>query len=225
MGRLFAVGDIHGCFNTFYELVNRHICLRKEDNLILLGDYIDRGPRIREVVDYIMELIEAGYNVTPLTGNHEWMLLKSYENPEMLPLWFYNEGMTTLESFGVTNVRDIENKYISFFRSLKYYEKTGDFYFVHGGFNDDLEDPFSDTESMIWESRLSYSNPVFKGKTIIHGHRPKTLEYTKKLVNEKSGVLPVDTGCVYGREMNYGYLTAIELNSMELYAVENIDWD
>jgi len=225
MGRLIAIGDIHGCYRTFYELVNKHIGLKKSDRLILLGDYIDRGPAIKEVVDYIMDLIATGFDVTPLMGNHEWMMVGSYDDPAMLRLWYYNEGMTTLSSFGVTSVLEISIRYIGFFRNLKYYEKVGDFYFVHGGFNDDIEDPFSDTESMIWESRLSYKNPIFEGKRIVHGHRPKQLEYTKKLVEENSHVLPIDTGCVYGREMNYGYLTALDVNSMKLISIENIDWE
>jgi len=223
MDRLFAIGDIHGCFRTFSELINNYLHIRKTDRLILLGDYIDRGPGIKEVVDLIMELIEKGYNVTPLMGNHEWMLLGSYDNPEMLPLWYYNEGMTTLASFGVNDVRKIDTRYIEFFMKLKYYEKKDNFYFVHGGFNDDIEDPFSDTEAMIWESRLSYSNPVFSGKIIIHGHRPKQLSYTQSLIASKSNVIPIDTGCVYGMEMNYGYLSALEINSMELISIPRID--
>ncbi|MBP8958915.1 MAG: serine/threonine protein phosphatase [Bacteroidales bacterium] len=223
MNRLFAIGDIHGCFRTFYELVNSHIHPEKSDRIILLGDYIDRGPGIREVVDYIMELIEMGFNVTPLMGNHEWMLVNSYDDPRMLPLWYLNEGITTLESFGIANIRNIENEYIKFFRNLIFYEKVGDFYFVHGGFNDTLEDPFSDKEAMLWESRLSYSNPVFTGKTIVHGHRPKLLEYSRKMVKEKSKVIPIDTGCVYGREMNYGYLSALDVGNMELISIAIID--
>lgn len=223
MGRLIAIGDIHGCYRTFYKLVNNTIKLKKSDRLILLGDYIDRGPGIKEVVDYIMDLIATGFNVTPLMGNHEWMLTGSYDNAQMLPLWYYNEGMTTLAGFGIKDIRDLDAKYLSFFRNLKYYEKEGNFYFVHGGFNDDLVDPFTDTEAMVWESRLSYSNPVFNNKTIVHGHRPKQIEYTKKLVKENSQVIPIDTGCVYGREMNYGYLTALEVNSMEIITLENID--
>ncbi len=223
MNRLFAIGDIHGCFRTFYELVNIHIRPEKSDRLILLGDYIDRGPGIREVVDYIMELIEMGFKITPLMGNHEWMLVNSYDDSHMLPLWYLNEGMTTLESFGIANIRNIENKYLKFFRNLIYYEKEGDFYFVHAGFNDELEDPFSDKEAMLWESRLLYSNPVFAGKTIVHGHRPKLLEYSRKLVKGKSQVIPIDTGCVYVQEMNYGYLSALDVGNMELISVASID--
>lgn len=223
MGRLFAIGDVHGCYKTLYELVNNQIGLRKSDRLILLGDYIDRGPGIKEVIDYIIGLTAGGYNVTPLMGNHEYMLVNSYNDPENLPLWYYNEGMTTLESFGINDIRDLEPEYLDFFRKLRYFEKEGDFYFVHGGFNDSLGDPFSDTESMIWESRLSYSNPVFSGKTIVHGHRPKKIDYTRRLIAERSPVIPLDNGCVYGREMNYGYLSALEINTMTLISTEKID--
>lgn len=189
----------------------------------MLGDYIDRGFKIREVVDYIIRLIESGYNVTPLTGNHEQMLLGSYDDPGMLPLWFYNEGQTTLESFGINDVRNLGWKYLQFFRSLKFYERVGDFYFVHGGFNDRIEDPFSDLETMIWESRPVYENPVFRGKTIIHGHRPKILEYTQEMVKTKAQVIPIDTGCVYGREAGYGYLTALDTGNMNLISVPLAD--
>jgi serine/threonine protein phosphatase 1 len=75
---------------------------------------------------------------------------------------------------------------------------------------------------MMWECRLQYDNPVFKGKTIIHGHRPKTLEYVKKQINEKSKVIPIDTGCVYENETGYGNLSALEVNSMTLISVKNI---
>jgi serine/threonine protein phosphatase 1 len=161
------------------------------------------------------------FDIIPLAGNHEAMLLDSYTDPAMLYLWNMNSGETTLQSFGVLNVQDIEKGYIDFFSCLKYYESIGNYLFVHAGFNDCDADPYSDTNHMIWESRLSYENPVLFGKTIIHGHRPKTLEFVRKQVNEKSGVLPIDTGCVYGKEMGYGFLSALEVNTMNLLSVPN----
>jgi serine/threonine protein phosphatase 1 len=74
---------------------------------------------------------------------------------------------------------------------------------------------------MIWESRPFYQNPVLSGKTIIHGHRPKTISYVKKLIREKSNVIPIDTGCVYDNEMGYGNLSALEVKSMTLFSVPN----
>ncbi|MCX6335195.1 MAG: metallophosphoesterase family protein [Bacteroidia bacterium] len=221
MSRLIAIADIHGCYKPFYELVVKTIDLKKADRLILLGDYIDRGMQSKEVIDFIIDLKEKGFDIIPLAGNHEAMLLDSYTDPAMLYLWIMNSGETTLQSFGVLNVQDIEKGYIDFFSGLKYYESTGNYLFVHAGFNDGDADPFSDTNHMIWESRLSYENPVLWGKTIIHGHRPKTLDFVKKQIDKRTGVIPIDTGCVYGLEMGYGFLSALDVNGMKLYSVPN----
>jgi len=221
MPRLFVISDIHGCYRTFYELVINHINLDKSDKLILLGDYIDRGSQSKEVVDFIIDLREKGFDVTPLTGNHESMLLGSYIDPGVLPLWFMNSGETTLLSFNIADIRDLFGKYLEFFSGLEYYKSVGDLLFVHAGFNDDIEDPFSDMDQMIWESRTAYRNPVFRGKTIIHGHRPKRVDYVQKLISEKSQVIPIDTGCVYEKELGYGFLSALEVNEMKLYSIPN----
>jgi serine/threonine protein phosphatase 1 len=74
---------------------------------------------------------------------------------------------------------------------------------------------------MVWECSPYYKNSALKGKTIIHGHRPKTIDYVKKLISERSNVIPIDTGCVYEREMGYGNLSALEINSMNLISVPN----
>jgi serine/threonine protein phosphatase 1 len=221
MGRIFAISDIHGCFNTFHELVINLLGLKKSDKLILLGDYIDRGDKSREVIDFIIDLTKKGFDVTPLSGNHEAMLIDAYLNPGMLPLWLINSGKDTMTSFEINDIRDIDNKYIDFFTGLKYFETIGDFIFVHAGFNDDAADPFSDRSGMIWECRLVYVNPAFSGKTIIHGHRPKTIAYVNKLISEKSKVIPIDTGCVYEKELGYGNLSALEVDTMKLISLSD----
>lgn len=219
MRRLFAISDIHGCFRPFYELVINTIGLKKSDRLVLLGDYIDRGYESREVIDFIMDLISGGFDVTPLTGNHEVMLVNAYNDPGMLPLWHMNSGFTTQFSFDIQNIRNLEKRYLDFFMQLEYYTLIGDYYYVHAGFNDKLADPFTDRKYMIWESVESYKNPVFSGKTIIHGHRPKKIEYIKELIRRKSNFIPIDTGCVYGAGMGYGFLSALEVNTMQLISV------
>jgi serine/threonine protein phosphatase 1 len=221
MNRLIAISDIHGCFNPFYDLVVNVVDLKKSDRIVLLGDYIDRGEQSREVIDFIIDLGEKGFDIIPLTGNHEQMLIDSFNSPEMLPLWYMNSGMTTLESFGITDITDIDYRYIEFFKNLGFYLETKNFLFVHAGFNDHAADPFSDRENMIWECRPSYNNPVFFGKTIIHGHRPKHLEYVLNLIREKSKVIPIDTGCVYERELGYGFLSALDVYNMNLISVPN----
>ena len=219
MGRLFAISDIHGCFKPFYELVVRTINLKKSDRLILLGDYIDRGDQIREVVDFIIDLKEKGFDITILKGNHEAMLIDSILDPEMFALWMMNKGATTLESFGINEAGQLEKKYIDFFDSLGYYYEEGKLLFVHAGFNDFITDPFSDFEAMVWESNPSYLNPLLQGRIIIHGHRPKIIEFVMRRINEKSNVIPIDTGCVYEKELGYGFLSALDVNRMELISV------
>ena len=221
MSRLFAISDIHGCFNPFYELVVRVIDLSKSDRLILLGDYIDRGEQSREVIDFIIDLKSKGFNITALTGNHELMLLDAYNDPGRLYQWYMNSGMTTLFSFGIQDVREMDNQYIEFFTCLDYYIEIGNNIFVHAGFNDYETDPFSDKHTMVWECSPYYENPVLRGRTIIHGHRPKTIDFVKRLISEKSDVIPIDTGCVYEKEMGYGNLSALELNTMNLISVPN----
>jgi serine/threonine protein phosphatase 1 len=221
MGRLFAISDIHGCYKPFYELVVNTIKLKKTDQLILLGDYIDRGDQSKDVIDFIIELDKKGFNITALTGNHEVMLTDSYQDKDMLPLWFMNSGISTLLSFGIQDIREIDIHYLDFLNNLEYYKIFGNFIFVHAGFNDLAINPFSDFHCMVWECRLSYDNPVLLGKTIIHGHRPKTISYVEKLIREKSKVIPVDTGCVYEEEQGYGNLSALEVNSMTLFSVPN----
>jgi serine/threonine protein phosphatase 1 len=221
MNRLFAISDIHGCFRPFYELVVNIIKLTKSDRLILLGDYIDRGEQSKEVIDFIIDLQKEGFDLKALIGNHELMLIDSYYEPDLMHLWSLNGGLSTLLSFGIADIREIDKHYLEFFNSLGYYLILGNVIFVHAGFNDLAPDPFSDKQSMVWECSLFYQNPLLSGKTIIHGHRPKTTAYVNRLLSEKSPVIPIDTGCVYNKEAGYGFLSALELNSMTLYSVAN----
>ena len=222
MKRLFAISDIHGCYNTFYDLIVNKIKLKKSDKLILLGDYIDRGDQSREVLDFVLDLIKNKFNVTPLAGNHEFMLLSSYKNPDMLPLWLMNSGTSTLNSFGIKDIRELDIRYLHFIDNLEYYKVINNYIFVHAGFNDYAINPFLDKQSMIWECRPSYENPLLQGKTIIHGHRPITISYVNKLISEKSKVIPVDTGCIYESDLGYGNLSALEVISMTLFTVPKV---
>lgn len=214
--RLFAIGDIHGCFDRFKELVEQHIVLSKYDKLILLGDYIDRGTNSKGVIDYIIELQRSGYDVIPLTGNHEAMLLDALTNRSAITLWFINGGYKTLQSFGISRLAELAPGYIDFFRNLRYYYEFENFLFVHAGFNDSIEDPFSDRRSMLWESRQEYLHPLLKDRTIVHGHRTINLSSLLDKIDQHARVINIDTGCVYNGSEGYGKLTAIELKSFTI---------
>ena len=217
--RLFAIGDIHGCFDSLKELVENKIQLQKNDKLILLGDYIDRGDKSKEVVDFIIELLEDGNDIVPLIGNHEAMLLDAHENKKNISIWIQNGGNETLKSFEICSLKDMESKYIEFFKYLRYYYSFEDFLFVHAGFNDDLVNPFTDFYSMLWKCKESYTNPLLVNKTIIHGHNAISVSKCEERVLSRHYVINIDTGCVYKEYEGFGRLTAYECNTQSILFV------
>ncbi|OFX35817.1 MAG: hypothetical protein A2W95_04670 [Bacteroidetes bacterium GWA2_40_14] len=217
--RLFAIGDIHGCFDLLKELVENKIQLQKDDKLILLGDYIDRGDKSKEVVDFIIELSENGYDIIPLMGNHEAMLLDAFENEKDISKWIQNGGNETLKSFEIDSLKDIESKYIEFIKGLRYYYAFEDYLFVHAGFNDNVLNPFTDYYSMLWKCKETYTNPLLSEKTIIHGHNPVRVAICEERVLAKHRVINIDTGCVYEDSEGYGRLTAYDCNRQRILFV------
>lgn len=116
--RRFAVGDVHGCSKTLRALVEEKICLTADDTLYLLGDYIDRGPDSKGVLDYLLGLWNSNYDIRPLRGNHEQLLLDSVSDPGSQRLWYNNGGWGTLREFGVTNPAEIPQLYRDFLALL-----------------------------------------------------------------------------------------------------------
>jgi serine/threonine protein phosphatase 1 len=117
------IGDIHGELKLLERLLE-NVLKFNPDQIVFVGDYIDRGPHSREVVDLILKL---GTEVTCLMGNHELMMLNAMEdlgygyNP--VELWYYNGGEATLQSFGATSFFNLQSSidahYIRFFKSLR----------------------------------------------------------------------------------------------------------
>jgi len=200
-------------------MITEIINLKKDDKLVLLGDYIDRGPGSKDILDLIMDLIDENYNIVPLMGNHEDMMLNASRSALDNYNWMLNGGDETLNSFDAISVEEIDKKYLDFIASLPKYHEEGKYFFVHGGFNDDLDDPFSDEYSMLWDRRFEYNSPVFREKIIVHGHRPHPLRELKNQIRQSPQVINIDTGCVYGRERGLGDLSALDLLSMQLYTV------
>jgi serine/threonine protein phosphatase 1 len=145
------------------------------------------------------------------------MLLDAYNNEELTSKWIQNGGSETLKSFNIASLKDIEPKYIEFFKGLSYYFAFEEYLFVHAGFNDSDINPFANTYSMLWLCKQTYENPLLKNKIIIHGHRPIPVEVCKDNVLTNKNVINLDTGCVYSNMTGYGTLTAIELNTRSLY--------
>ncbi len=221
--KVYAIGDIHGCGLTLQELVINICELTKDDTLFLLGDLIDRGPRIKFTIDFLLDLIDSGYDIRVIRGNHEEMLLKSINFPKQLTNWYKNGGKDTLDSFELMNANYLEDKYINFFFNSKYYYKTDNFVLVHSGLNFNIANPFSDINAMLFSRDIIVNKEKIGGRRLITGHTPRTLETVKQSINTEN--IWLDGGCVYSKRLQgMGYLCAFELNSNELFYIKNIDF-
>ena len=217
--RLFAIGDIHGCFNLFKKLIEEKIQITKSDKVVLLGDYIDRGSQSKEVIDYIIELQNNGFDIVPLLGNHEAMLLDAFDKDERLSLWIQNGGSETLRSFGISSLKNLAPHYLEFINKLPYYLAFEDYLFVHAGFNDEIENPFSDSYHMIWKCREKYTHSFLRAKTIIHGHCVIPSITCDDRIKNNNPVINLDTGCVYSNHSSLGRLTSLEVYTRTIHFV------
>ena len=202
MGRLIAISDIHGCCLTFKALLEK-IEFTPQDRLVLLGDYIDRGPRSKQVLDLIFEYIDRGYAITLLKGNHEVMLLDALQDDAAIPRWIINAGGdTTLKSFDIAEVKDIPERYIHFMESLKDFHVEGQFIFVHAGLNFSIPYPLKDKESMYWMRGMVVNPNLIDYKTVIYGHTPVVLTAIEKMIGEQplNFQVDIDNGCVFEKE-------------------------
>ena len=173
--RKFAISDIHGCRQTFDALLQK-IELKKEDKLFLLGDFIDRGPDAKGVLDKIMTMQEEGYQVYCTWGNHEEIMMDIIDNPVNLGSWLRSGGASTLTSFEVNYPTDIPSKYIDFIRSFPYYLEEDQYILVHAGLNFKLRQPLKGITDMLWIRKWydAINYKWLKDRIIIHGHTPQT---------------------------------------------------
>jgi serine/threonine protein phosphatase 1 len=211
-GGIFAIADIHGCDEELRALL-KVLPLRRDSLVVFLGDYIDRGPNSRGVVETILELKEY-CNVVCLLGNHELMLREFLDgsDPRRVARFIYNGGGATLSSYSDGDgVMTFPAEHIEFFEGLKHYHVEGDHCFVHAGLPVDLDELDVDEhgEEMVWMRwRPTMPEPNYS-KIIVHGHTPvPEVDIAERRIN-------LDTSCVYGRS-----LTAMEIQSRELWHVE-----
>jgi serine/threonine protein phosphatase 1 len=166
--RLIVISDIHGMLWKLQELFNK-LSLRKDDKIIFLGDYIDRGEHSRKVIDYIIDL-KSKYDVITLLGNHEKFALEAiadYKSP-MAYSWMMNGGYETLKNYDLS-VDVMDNVHGEFLRSLKLVHEEKNYIFVHGYLNSDLNIEEQDVDSCIW-SRFNSIKPHKSGKIVVCGH-------------------------------------------------------
>ena len=237
MRKQWVIPDIHGYINTLKCLVEERIKPSREDELYFLGDYIDRGPDARGVIDYIRGLQNDGYSITPLKGNHENFMVELYDaelRPETSWLFNFNKskrqawdkvgGKATLESFGVSGLKEVPPDYVEWMRDLTYYIELDDFVLVHAGLNFMKMDPFSDKEAMLWSRDYEIIPRKIGNRRIIHGHTPQSMDQIMHSYHDKSlPAFDIDNGPYLNGFPGFGSLVALELTEMELVIQENRD--
>ena len=170
----FAVGDIHGCLDKLNRLLvacEAHAGARPA-HYVFLGDYIDRGPQSRGVIDLLMAKQAARPGtVVCLRGNHEQMAIDAHARVRAVPLWLANNALSTLRNY---DGKRISPEHLAWLNALPFCHDDGLRFFVHAGI--DLTVPLAaqEPEVMVWmrEPFLSDCDAVDCGRFIVHGHTP-----------------------------------------------------
>jgi serine/threonine protein phosphatase 1 len=211
MTKIFAIGDIHGCFNKLVLLMDTVDIDFNQDTLVFMGDYIDRGPDSFEVVEYLMRLKKKYSNIVLLKGNHEEMLLNYLSGSDRY-LYLANGGQQTIESYmdRPYNIKmgPIPSDHLDFFKSLDLFCETEEYIFVHAGLKKKVPLKEQMADDLLWIRKNFIKTNYDFGKRVVFGHTP----FPKPLV--ESNKIGIDTGAVFGNK-----LTCVELPTLTFYDV------
>lgn len=224
MSRLYCIGDVHGCAQTLSDLLTL-IPLERVDRIVFLGDYIDRGPDSRGVVDQLLDLRRRGFDVTTLMGNHEHMFMESEEESD-IECWEDDcGGLQTLHSFSISRYSELASPYREFFEQLGYHSTIDGHIFVHAGLDFSGQKLFDNRYAMLWSRQTDVDPRRLGRKRIIHGHTPQPCGVTElqrqRLKTHR--ILNIDNGCVFHHIEGLGHLTAYEVSENRLFHVPNRD--
>ena len=216
ISQVFAIGDIHGCDSLLKKIhkkiLNKSEKVKGKKTLIYLGDYIDRGSKVKETIDTIVNFRPKGFKCVFLRGNHDQMLLDFVNNKlDSLEIWLYNSGGETLKSYcgsafteelnysstqeqliRKTLVKNLPSRHLKFFNDLQFFYIWKDYFFVHAGIDPNRSFGNQREIDMIWTRAPKFlaSDQPFE-KIVVHGHTPN------ENVEEKSNRINLDTGAVY----------------------------
>lgn len=166
--RTLAIGDIHGCYRSLQAL-EAFAKFSPDDRLVTLGDYVDRGPDTKSVVEWLIDR-HAGGNLIALLGNHELMMLAAYKSDADWQTCIDNGGNKTLASYETSLFSAIPKAHIEFIETqLRPFYETETHIFVHANFYADMSLADQPDYMLYWE-RLSDPAPHESGKTVICGH-------------------------------------------------------
>jgi serine/threonine protein phosphatase 1 len=212
--RTLAIGDIHG-MSTCLDALLAAIKPTERDHLIFLGDYVDRGPDTKGVLDRLIA-IKQQFRVTCLRGNHELMMVRAKSDRDEYRSWFSVGGNQALASYAakpglVGQLEQVPAEHWYFMeRELVDYLETDSHIFVHANLSPGLS-PHEESEGMLQWEFLSTGVNHFTGKLVVCGH-----------TSQKSG-LPRDFGdtiCIDTYACGGAWLTCLDVDSMEYWQAD-----
>jgi serine/threonine protein phosphatase 1 len=223
LDRQIAISDIHGCARTFERLLFDVLDIQTSDHLFLLGDFINKGPDSKGVIDLIFQLEKDGFSCYCLRGNHEQYLIDALEDPNKEMEFLSRGGIETLQSFGVNSIHDIPEEYLEFIFNLGFYIELPEYLLIHAGLDFKQKNLFSDEFAMLNTRVMQVDPDKIGGRMIVHGHVPTPLIEIEKSLGFKNHHVSIDAGCVYKHIHALRHLVALELNTRELFVQQNID--
>jgi serine/threonine protein phosphatase 1 len=214
-GRLFAIGDIHGCPDELAAIL-KSIAPGPTDTVVFVGDYVDRGPSSHDVIEQLLELRRGAAEIVFLKGNHEDMMLSFLGFPGHYGESFlFNGGSQTLDSYGVSEdtlesaIEFLPAPHLEFLHGLASSYHRPPYLFVHAGISPARQLEEQAVEDMLWIRQEFIFNVHQIGATVVFGHTPM-----RAVMVDLPYKLGIDTGLVYG-----GKLTCLEFSEGVAYQV------
>jgi serine/threonine protein phosphatase 1 len=205
--RSFIIGDLHGCRDMLEKMLAIIPWDHERDNLIFVGDYIDRGDDSKGVIDILLKLTAMSPRVQCLMGNHESLFL-DYLSGKDQHNFLINGGVATLNSYRLNGRIYIPPQHISFIESLKILIELDDYFVVHAGLMPEVRIEKQTIKDILWIREVFIFSEYDFGKKIIFGHTPFLSPF---ITDNKIGL---DTGAVFGNK-----LTCVELPDEKFYYV------
>ncbi len=204
--RILAIGDIHGCFAALTALED-YVPFMPTDRLVTLGDYVDRGPDSRAVLDWLIARKRDG-KLVPIRGNHELMMCAARESYQHHDEWTACGGIEALKSYaqssGNGTLQDVPDAHWRFMeRDCRAYYETATHFFVHANVYPDMPLDEQPDYMLYWEP-FNDPPPHESGKVMVCGHTP-----------QRNG-LPRSVGhaiCIDTRAHAGGWLTCLDVMS------------
>ncbi len=185
MSRIIGISDIHGEYDKLCSVLEQ-ICPQKEDKIVFMGDYIDRGLKSREVVDKLIDMQKV-CNCVYLIGSHEYAMLHAPSDDYYNYLFWNYGGVSTVKSYG--SFENIMKIHGDFFKALKPYYITGNYLFIHAGIRIGIPLEKQSLEDMVYIRSEFYKQKHNLPYKVIFGHT----EFEKPQVQDDK--ICIDTGC------------------------------